>query len=74
MDYDADMASAGKLVSEQLRNAIEQSGQTRYAISKGTGVSEAQLSKFIHRTRSLDLTTVDKLATYLGLELTKKKG
>ena len=58
-------------VSDQLRRAILSAPVTRYRISKETGVSEAALSRFVHRKQYLDLSSVDKLAAYLGLELVK---
>jgi transcriptional regulator with XRE-family HTH domain len=63
----------GKPVSEQLREAINSAGVSRYRISKASGVSEAALSKFVRGLRGLDLSSVDRLASHLGLELVKAK-
>ena len=73
---------AGKTVSDQLRAAIAAAGEagvTRYRISKETGVEQSALSRFVHKKVGLDLSSVDKLAAYLGLELAystdlKRKG
>jgi transcriptional regulator with XRE-family HTH domain len=56
-------------LSDQLREIIEGCGQTRYAIAKATGVSQATLSRFMNGGRGLPMKTLDTLAEYLGLEL-----
>lgn len=56
-------------VTESIRRAIERAKVSRYAIAKVTGVSPATLSRFVNRTRGLDGTSIDILATYFGLEL-----
>ena len=58
-----------KTVTERLRAAILNGDQTRYEISKATGVSEAVLSRFVHGERSLNGPNIDRLCEYLGLEL-----
>ena len=63
-----------KPLSEQLRDAIENSGKTRYEISKATGVSPQSLSKFVLRTRpGLSFDSMDRIGEYLGLEIVKKQ-
>lgn len=64
--------SKAATVSEQLRAVIRGSGVTRYRIAQETGVSEAALSRFVNGNRGLDLSSVDKLAAYLRLELVAK--
>ncbi len=59
-------------VTEQLRRAVEGSGQSRYAISKATGIPASVLSRFVAEGRGLRSENIDKLATYLGLTLTRK--
>ena len=57
-------------LSEQLRDAILNCGQSRYAISKETGISEQALSKFVcGHQKGLSWDSVDILAEYLGLEI-----
>lgn len=61
-------------LSEQLRNAIERAGVSRYEISKATGVSQATLSKFILGTRpGLSFDSMDRIGEYLGLVIVKKQ-
>ena len=66
------MAKQHAELSDQLRAQILAAPVSRYQMARETGVAESMLSRFVNRTRSLDLTTVDKLAAYLGLELVKK--
>lgn len=69
LGYAPDMAS----VSETLRRELERCGQTRYAVSKATGIPESVLSRFVHG-QPLRGANIDKLADYLGLALTAKPG
>jgi hypothetical protein len=61
------------MVSETLRAALEKCGQSRYAVSKATGIPESVLSRFTH-SQPLRGANLDKLADYLGLALTTKPG
>jgi transcriptional regulator with XRE-family HTH domain len=63
------MKSRRKTVSQQLREAIQEAPVSRYQIARETGVSEGVLSRFVHRQRSIDVATVDKLAAFLELGL-----
>jgi transcriptional regulator with XRE-family HTH domain len=60
---------ASKALSEQLREAVERSGKTRYRISLETGISQAVLSRFVNRQRELSLANVDTLCAALGLRV-----
>jgi hypothetical protein len=59
-------------VTDQLRRTVEGCGQTRYAISKATGIPASVLSRFVVSGRGLRSENIDRLCAYLGLELTKK--
>ena len=61
-------------VTDQLRRAVEESGQTRYAISKATGIPASVLSRFVAGGRGLRSENIDRLCDYLGLVLTAKAG
>jgi DNA-binding Xre family transcriptional regulator len=64
----------GVTVSEQLRKAIVDSGETHYRIGKQTGIDTRVLDRFVSGERpTLRSDTVDKLCEYLGLELRPKK-
>jgi transcriptional regulator with XRE-family HTH domain len=59
----------GKL-TDQLRKAIDDSGMTRYRISKETGISEATLSKFYLGQRGISMEALDALGECLQLRIT----
>ena len=61
-------------VTETLRTALEGCGQSRYAVSKATGIPESTLSRFVAGGKPLRGENIDKLASYLGLVLTAKAG
>lgn len=56
-------------ITQQLIDAIEQSGQTRYAISQACGVNQGTLSRFVNGKAGVTTETVDRLCAHLGLEL-----
>jgi len=60
---------------KQLAKAIEESGQSRYQISKATGIDQAVLCRITtgSGTGRCSIQTLELLCKYLGLELVKKK-
>ena len=58
-----------QMLSEQLRQVILESGESRYHISKETGVTEATLSRFVNGKQALSQEKIDILGEYLGLRL-----
>lgn len=54
---------------DQLRRAIENAGETPYAIARGSGVHKSQLSRLLHSERDPRIETVERLADYLGYEV-----
>ena len=61
-----------KLLTDQLRKAIDDSGLTRYRIAQETGISEATLSKFYLGQRGLSMEAMNALG--MCLQLTIKRG
>jgi len=64
-------------IQQQLVDAIEASGETRYQIAKGAGVSQSQLSRLFTGESDLSTATIGRIAEHLGLELIlrpKRKG
>ncbi|NUQ63988.1 MAG: helix-turn-helix domain-containing protein [Pirellulales bacterium] len=61
-----------KPLTEQLRQAIIESGETRYKISKATGIGQDVLSRFVHGERGLSMDVMDTLGQYLELELRRR--
>jgi transcriptional regulator with XRE-family HTH domain len=62
-----------KQLSDQLREAIQSSGISRYEISKRTGVSQAALSKFVLGQRGISMRAMDAVGLFLGLSITTRK-
>jgi transcriptional regulator with XRE-family HTH domain len=60
-------------LSEQLRQAIQDCGESRYALSKRTGIDQSTLTRFMSGERGLRLDVVDILAEALDLELRPKR-
>jgi len=60
------------MIIEVLKKEIKQCGLSRYEIAKRTGVSEAQLCRFM-KGQSFQCETADLLLKFFGYELRKKK-
>jgi len=58
-----------KLVSDQLRQAIDDSGLSRYRISKETGISETALALFYNGHRGLSMKALNALGKCLELKI-----
>lgn len=58
-------------MTDEVRESVEQSGMSRYAICKATGISEAAMSRFMRGQRGLTLYTLDRLAAFLDLHIRK---
>lgn len=55
---------------DAIRQAVEASGKTRYRIAKESGVSAGQLSRLVNGERGMTVETIERLADYLGLQIT----
>ena len=60
-------------LTEQLRQALLNCGQTRYAISKATGIGQDKLSRFVHGERGVSCEVMDTLGKYLRLRIVTDK-
>jgi transcriptional regulator with XRE-family HTH domain len=58
-----------KLMTDQLRQAMDDSGLTRYRIAKETGISESTLSKFHLGQRGLSMEALNALGECLDLTI-----
>ena len=56
-------------ITETLRRAINESGQTFLGLERETGVIRQSLMPFARGETSISLAAADKLAEYFGLEL-----
>jgi DNA transposition AAA+ family ATPase len=59
-------------LSDELRQAVERSGVSRYGIWQQTGIDQGSLSKFMDGERGLGMESIDKLADLLGLHIVAK--
>jgi transcriptional regulator with XRE-family HTH domain len=59
-----------KLLTDQLRQAIDDSGLTRYRIAKETGISESALAQFYNGHRGLSMEALNALGEFLQLKIT----
>ena len=59
-----------RLVSDQIRKAIDDSGLTRYEIAKQTGIDESALAKFYNGHRGLSMEALNALGEFLQLTIT----
>ena len=72
--YDAGMAKRrSKKMTDQVRQAIDDSELTRYRIAQDTDIDESTLAKFYHGTRGLSLNNLDLLCEYLGLRIVAER-
>ncbi len=58
------------LLTDQLRQAIDDSGLTRYRIAKETGISETTLTQFYNGHRGLSMEALNALGEFLHLTIT----
>lgn len=56
-------------LSDQLRDAIRNSGKTQLQLSQEAGLDPGQLSRFMGKQRSLTLESAEKLCAVLNLHL-----
>lgn len=57
-------------LTEAVLDAVKRSGQTPYAIAKGSGVARSQLSRMLRGQSGMTADTIERLADYLGLRVT----
>jgi len=57
-------------LSDQLRKLIEASGESCNQISREAGIDKATLSRFMNGKGGLSTDGLDRIADYLGLNLT----
>ena len=60
-------------LSDQIRQAVDASGLSRYRIAKELGISESTMSRFMAGS-GLRLENLDALADLLELDIKARKG
>jgi plasmid maintenance system antidote protein VapI len=65
---------ANKKLSDEIRDAVDASGMSRYAIAKALGVAESTMSRFMNGKGGLSMEYIDRLAALLGLHIVVTKG
>jgi transcriptional regulator with XRE-family HTH domain len=67
-----------KTLSDEIRDAVNASGSSRYAIAKALGIAESTMSRFMNAKGGLSMDYIDRLAELLGMHIvvkpTKKQG
>jgi hypothetical protein len=64
------MAKKREKLSDQIRQAVDASGLSRYRICKTLDVAEATMSRFMNRQGGLSMAHLDALADLLDLDIT----
>ena len=60
-------------MTDQIKQAIDNSGLTRYRIAKDTGIDESTLAKFYNGHRGLSMDVLDRLGEYLLVDYIARK-
>ena len=58
-----------KLLSAQIREAVDSSGMSRYRICKEIEVAEATMSRFMSGKGGLSMSSIDRLGRLLRLAI-----
>lgn len=69
--YNSGMAKRrSKKLTDQVRQAIDDSGLTRYRIAQETGIDESALAKFYNGHQGLSMGALNALGEFLQLKIT----
>lgn len=58
-----------RLLSEQIRQAVRESGMSMLAVARAVETDKATMSRFLSGERGLRLSTIDKVGSLLGLRV-----
>jgi hypothetical protein len=67
------MTGMEQTFTDRLRQAVRESGVSRYVIWKQTGIDQATLSKFVHGQAGMSLDAINRLMTFLELEIRPRR-
>jgi plasmid maintenance system antidote protein VapI len=62
-----------KKLSDEIRDAVNASAMSRYAIAKALGIAESTMSRFMNGKGGLSMEYIDRLAALLGLHIVAKR-
>ena len=68
------MSGSHQSFSDQIRHAIDSSGLSRYRIAKEINIAQATLSRFMTGKGGLSMSSLDRLADLLGLDVVARPG
>ncbi len=58
------------MMGNRLKNIMEREKVTAYRLCKDLGLDKGQVSRFLHGKQNLALDKVEKVADYLGYDIT----
>jgi transcriptional regulator with XRE-family HTH domain len=64
------MKQKRRKLSDQIRDAIEASPMSRYAICKEIGFSQSTMSRFINGETGISMDVLDRVADIIGMNIT----
>jgi plasmid maintenance system antidote protein VapI len=67
------VAKESRKLSDQLRQAIDASGMSRYEVCKALKVDQGLMSRFMAGKSGLSIETIDKLGALFDLQLITSK-
>jgi transcriptional regulator with XRE-family HTH domain len=59
--------------SDQIREAVDASGMSRYAICKAIGLNQGAMSRFMSGKSGMSMAALDRLAELLGLRVVARR-
>jgi plasmid maintenance system antidote protein VapI len=72
------LVMANQKLSDEIRDAVNSSGMSRYGIAKALGIAESTMSRFVNGKGGLSMDYLDRLGELLGLHVVvrpnKKQG
>ena len=60
-------------LTDQLRQAVADSGKTLGEITRDTGIDKSALSRFVNGERGVSMAVMNTLGEYLELEIRQRK-
>jgi transcriptional regulator with XRE-family HTH domain len=61
-----------KRLSDRIREAVDASGLSRYAICKAIGLNQGAMSRFMSGKSGMSLDSLDRIAEFIGIEVVVK--